>query len=45
MTDAIEGLRAFADQDTQTLAQARADMAHRVEQHDVKHFTRTFFTL
>ena len=45
MTDAIPDLRAFADQDTQTLAKARADMAHRVKTHDVKQFTRTFFTL
>ena len=45
MTDAITGVRAFADQDPQTLALARADMAQRVKHHDVKQFARTFFTL
>ena len=45
MADAIPAVRAFADQPLQPLAQARADMAQRVKEHDVKQFTQTFFTL
>jgi hypothetical protein len=33
------------DQTAPILAQARADMAQRVQHHDVTRFARTFFTL